>query len=190
LFFGSDDEHGEDGQHGTIHRHRYAGPIEWNALKQDGQVFYRVDGDARLAHVPHHSGVVAIEPAMRRQIKSYGQAPLARREAAPIKSVRFTRRGKARVLPERPGSAGVHGGAGAPYEGKGTGKRIQIGQQVQIGACVQRFTGQTIRGLELGRRSRGFSSQLLLRHALPLLEVGAFRHENLGGSGSAPATRS
>ena len=137
LFFGRDNIEGHDRQHGPVHGHRNAHPIQRDTLEQRTHVVDAVDGHARHANVARHSLVIRVVAAMRGQIKGNAQALLPRRKIAAVESVGVLGRGEAGVLPHRPRSLDIHGCVGSPQERRESGHRVQVIKALEVGRRVE-----------------------------------------------------
>ncbi len=96
------------GMHRAVHGHRHAHLVERNAVEQDLHVLDGIDRDARLADIARHARMVAVIAAMGRQIEGDRQAHLAGRQILAIEGVGLFGGGKAGILPDGPGPAGIH----------------------------------------------------------------------------------
>ena len=118
LFLGRHDVKGHDGQHGSIHGHRDAHPVERNALEQPLHVFYTVDGHAGLAHIARHPGVIAVIAAVGRQVEGHTQSLLAFRQILSVEGIGSLGSAEPRILSNGPRSLGVHAGIRPPQVGR------------------------------------------------------------------------
>ena len=100
-------EHQQD-RGGGVDRHGGGNLVEGNLLKEHPHVFNRVDGHPDLAHLAVRQGVVGVIAHLGGQIEGDGQASGSCSEQLPVALIGFSRGPKARVLPHRPGPAGVH----------------------------------------------------------------------------------
>ena len=87
LLLARDDEIGQDRNDRAIHRHRHRHLVQRNAIKQDLHVLDTVDGDASLAHIAHHTRVIAVIAAMGGQIEGDRHPLLPRRKRLAIEGV-------------------------------------------------------------------------------------------------------
>ena len=79
LLLAGDDEAGQHGQHGAVHRHRHRHLLEGDAVEEDLHVLDRVDRHAGLADVADDARVVGVVAPVGRQVEGDRHALLARR---------------------------------------------------------------------------------------------------------------
>eukprot|EP00968_Pinguiococcus_pyrenoidosus_P015893 scaffold1492_cov257-Pinguiococcus_pyrenoidosus.AAC.8 len=108
ALLGSHDVEGQHGEHRAVHGHRDAHLVQRNLVKEHLHVLHRVYGDASHANIADHALVVAVEATMRRQVEGHAEALLAGAEVALVELVALLRGAESGVLPNRPGSSGVH----------------------------------------------------------------------------------
>ena len=108
LFFRGDNIERHDGQHCAVHRHRHRHLIQRNLVEQDLHVEDRIDGHARLAHIPGHALVVGVVSAMRGKIERDRKPSLSRGQIAAIKRVGLFGGRESGILPNRPRLHHVH----------------------------------------------------------------------------------
>ena len=125
LLLGRDDVEREHGQHGPVHGHRHAHPVERDAGEQGAHVVDRVDRHPRHADVAGDARVVGIVAAVGGEVEGDGEALLAGREVAAVEGVGILGRGEAGVLPDRPGLGHVHGRVGAAQIWRQAGDRCR-----------------------------------------------------------------
>ena len=181
LFFGSDNEHGQHRDHRAVHGHRNRHLVERDAVKQDFHVLDTVDGDASLAHIAHHAGMVAVIAAMGGQIESDRQPLLALFQRLPIEGVAFARRGKAGILADGPGAVGVHGRTYA------AGERLDAGDFRVVAEINRLHLDPTI---VAGERAERDIAQFLLRKGGPVGKIGLVVHQTASNSMMTSSTAS
>ena len=71
LFFTSDDKTGQNRNHRSVHRHRDADLIQWNAVEQNFHIFDAVNRHARFANIAFDPWVVAVITTVGCQIKRH-----------------------------------------------------------------------------------------------------------------------
>jgi hypothetical protein len=71
LFFGCYYVKGEDGNHGSVHRHRNRHFIQRYLVEQNFHVQYRIDGNACFPNVTRYPFMIRIVSAVRGEIKRY-----------------------------------------------------------------------------------------------------------------------
>ena len=147
LLFRRDDVGGQHRQHGAVHGHRHADLAERNAVKEALHVLHCVDGDARLAHVAAHSGVVAVVAPVGGEIEGDGEALLPGGEVPLVEGVALLGGGEARVLADRPRPVREHGGAHAPRVGGESRQARLVLQLLQVGRGVERLDRDAFRRL-------------------------------------------
>ena len=118
LFFRRDDVERHHRQHGAVHRHRHARPVERDAVEERAHVVDRIDRDAGHADIAGDARMVGIVAAMRRQVEGDREALLPGGEVAPVEGVRILRRREAGILPDRPGPPDIHRRVGAADKGR------------------------------------------------------------------------
>ncbi|CAB4346808.1 unannotated protein [freshwater metagenome] len=147
MLFTSDDEHCEDRNDRTVHRHRNTHLIQGNAVEQNLHVFNRIDSDACLADIAHNVGVVRVVPAVGGEIEGDRQAHLAGSEVASIKRVRLFGGRESGVLADRPRAIRVHRRSHATGVGGEARQCVDIAERLEIGSRVDRFYGDAFGGL-------------------------------------------
>ncbi len=150
LLFGRHDVERHDGQDGAVHGHRYGHLVERDLVEENLHVQHGIDGHAGFADIADHALVVRIVAAVGGQIESYRKALLAGCQIAPVEGVGFLSRGKARVLADGPGLAGIHGGIRAAQIRRQAGGVGEVLHALQIRARVPRPDGDVLRGEPLG----------------------------------------
>ena len=148
-FLGGDDEEGEAGDDGAVHRHRNRHLIERDAVEQDLHVLHAVDGDAGLTNIARHARVIRIIAAMRRQIEGDRKPLLSGRQVAAIEGAGFLGRRETSVLPDGPRPAGIHGGAHAAR----VRRKARQAWVPAFGVLlrVERLDGEAFRGVPVQR---------------------------------------
>jgi hypothetical protein len=87
LLFGGDDVEGHDREDGAVHGHGDRPLIKGDLVEEDLHVFDGIDSDSGFADVTGDAGVIGIVAAVRSEIESYAETPLACGEIATIKGV-------------------------------------------------------------------------------------------------------
>ena len=87
LFFAHHDEIGQNRDHRAIHGHRNRNLVQRDAVEENFHIFHAVDRHASLAHIAHHTGVIAVIAAMGGQIEGHRYTLLARRQRLAVKGV-------------------------------------------------------------------------------------------------------
>lgn len=76
LLLPSHNEHGQHGDHCTIHRHGDGHPLQRDAVKEHLHVLHCVYGDACHAHIAVHAWVVWVIAAVCWEVKGHGETLL------------------------------------------------------------------------------------------------------------------
>ena len=126
LLLGGHDIKRQDRQNGPVHRHGNRNPVQRNLLEKDFHVLNGIHRHPRLPYVRERAGMIGIITPMRRQIEGDRQPLLAGGYVAPIEGVALFGRGKASVLPDRPGTREIHRTVRAAQIGRQTRHRVQI----------------------------------------------------------------
>jgi hypothetical protein len=158
LLLAGDDEHGEHRDDRAVHGHRDGHLAKRDAVEQDLHVLDRVDGDARLADIAGDARMVAVVAAVGGEIEGDGQPLLAGGEVAAVEGVGFLRRREARILPDRPRPAGIHGGADAARERR------------EAGQFFRRALRQVLRRIERRHRDALRRLPLAFLHLVALID--------------------
>ena len=130
---------GEHRQHRPVHGHGDADIAQGNAVEEALHVLHGVDGDARLAHVAAHPGVVAVVAPVGREIEGDGKPFLPGGEVALVEGVGLLGGGEACILADGPWPVGEHGGAHAPGIGGEARQPRLVLQRLQVGRGVERL---------------------------------------------------
>ena len=170
LLLGRHDVHRHHRQHRAVHGHRHRHPVERNSVEEDFHVLDRVDGDTGLADVAGDTRVIGVVAAVGRQIERDGQSRLPCLEVAAVERVRFLGGGVARVLAQRPGPAGVHGGSRAPDERREAGQGIEMLQPFEVFGGVERLHVDAFRSPPREVRG-GAAPGLLLDERRPRFQI-------------------
>ena len=144
LFFRRNDIQGQDRQHRPVHRHRHRHLVQRDPVEQGPHVIDAVDGHARHADVALHPRVVGVIAPMRGQIEGDGQPLLPRRQIAAIEGVGFLGGREARVLPDRPRIARIHGRIRPAHERREPRQAVKLIQPVQRLRTIGGFDRQTL----------------------------------------------
>ena len=113
LFFSRHDVKGHDGDDRAIHGHRNRHVGQGDLIEKDFHVLYAVDGYSGFAYVALYPFVIGVVAPVGSQVKSNRQSFLALSQVAAVKSVAFFRSRESSILPNRPGTDGVHAGVWA-----------------------------------------------------------------------------
>ena len=155
-------------QHGAVHRHRHAHLVERDTVEQDLHVLDAIDRHARLADIADHARVIGVVAAMGRQIERHRQAHLAGREIGAIELVALLGRREARILADRPGTAGIHRGLGPARERRETRHRAHGLETLEIGRRIDRLHHDALGRGPVERRQR-LVAQLLGGELFPVV---------------------
>lgn len=98
LLLGGHNVHRQDGKNSSVHRHRDAHLVEWNAVEQNFHILDAINGYSSHSDVAYHAGVIAVEPAVRCQIKGYRQTLLACGKVFAVECIALLGRREASVL--------------------------------------------------------------------------------------------
>ncbi|MPL82808.1 hypothetical protein SDC9_28757 [bioreactor metagenome] len=128
LLLAGDDEVRQHRNDGAVHRHRDRDLLERDAVEQDLHVLDTVDRDARLADIADDARVIAVIAAVGRQVEGDRDALLACGQRLAVEGVTLLGGREARILPDRPGTAGIHRGAHAAGEGREARQGAQMRQ--------------------------------------------------------------
>ena len=178
LLLGGHDVSRQDRQDGAVHRHGNGHLVERNPVEKDFHVLDGIDGNPRLPHVSRHTRMVGVVAPMSRQIKSDGQARLPRGQILPVKCIGFLGRGESRVLADRPGLVGVHGGRRPPQIRSEAGQGVDGVQPRQVFRGVDRLDDNALRRRPV-QRLQGPSLQLPEGGFFPLFHVLVHGHVQL-----------
>ncbi len=146
LLLGRDDVEGEHRQHGAVHGHGHAHPVERDPVEQLAHVVDRVDRDAGHPDVARHPRVIAVVAAVGRQVERDRQALLAGREVAPVERVGLLGGGEPGVLPDRPGLVHVHRRVRPAQVGRQAGVGGEEVEPVEVRPAVQRLHVDSLGG--------------------------------------------
>ena len=157
LLFSRHDITGQYRQYSAVHSHGNRDFIQRNTVEQDFHILHRVDCHARFTHIAGNPWMIGVVAAVCRQVKGNGNTLPACIQRFAIKSIGFLGSRKSSVLPDRPGTSGIHGRLGAAHVGRHTRHGIGVFQVLRIGGGVQglnhdifsRLPGQAIRALAL-----------------------------------------
>ncbi len=144
LLFRGDDVARQHRQHGPVHRHRHADPVERDAVEEDLHVLDGVDGHAGLAHVARDARVVAVVAPVRGQVERHADALAAGGERRAVERVGVFGGREAGVLADRPRPDGVHRGLRAAEKGLEAGQRVGVRKAAGVGGGVERLDGEPV----------------------------------------------
>ena len=136
LFLGRHHIEGEDRQHRTVHGHRHAHLVEWDAVEELPHVEDRVDRHTSHADVAGHPWIVGVIAAVGGEIEGDRQTLLASRKVAPVEGVGLLGGGEPGVLTDRPRLIDVHRRVRTTDEGRQPGEGPGEGE-VGVGVGVE-----------------------------------------------------
>ncbi len=170
LLLARHDEGGHHRQHGAVHGHRHAHPIERDAAEEDLHVLDGIDRHAGLAHVADDARMVGIVAAVGGQVEGDREPGLAALEVALEELVGRLGGREAAVLAHGPRAVGVHGGARPAQEGRQARHAVDRLEPLEVGRRIERLDGQALGRLPGERLGRG-ALELLARGSPPVLEA-------------------
>ena len=132
LLFRRNDVERENGQHGSVHRHRNAHLVERDAVEKDAHVLDGVDGDTGHADIARNAWVVGVVSAVGGQVEGDRQSLLPSGEVPAIECVALLGSREARVLPNGPRPTHVHRGIRAAQERRQPRHRLEVRHRVEI----------------------------------------------------------
>ena len=130
LFHGRHNVESHHRKHRPVHGHADRHTVERDAVEQDFHVFHRVDGHTGFAHIAFDARVVGVVAAMGGQVKGHRQPFLTRGQVFAIEGIAFFGGGKARILPDGPRAAHIHGGVGPAQIGRNTGGVVFVPEKL------------------------------------------------------------
>ena len=161
LLLGRHHVAGQHGEHGPVHGHGDADPVQGDVGEEDVGVLHRVDGHPGHADVALHPGVVRVIAPVGGEVEGHRQAGLARGEVALVEGVGLLGGREAAVLAQGPGPVGVHRGPDAADEGREARQAAEVLDAGQIGLGVERRDGDAL-GRGPGQVVGAGAPQLLL----------------------------
>ncbi|MDT4877640.1 hypothetical protein FQZ97_1131740 [compost metagenome] len=120
----------EHRQHRAVHGHGHRNPREVDASEQLPHVLNAIDGHAGVANVGAGLGGIRVVAAMGGQVEGHREALHAFGKALPEPAVGLCGAGEAGILPQSPGTLGIHAGVWAANKWRLAGNAIQMCQSL------------------------------------------------------------